>query len=363
LLQSSNGRLAQWLECCVDIAEVTGSSPVPPTIASVLSEELLLRELLEAVLGPEGRRRLMLRNLDNVNLFKLYDSDLVLRLRNAKNLNDTRKMLTRLKEYLNSYPPSPELAKAFLSQFADKKPRTLYRYAQMIRVFMKWYGEPMDDFKVKVPKSMPPYTENSDVEKLFRAIQNKKTHKGCVTRDSLLVELALKTGMRRSELANLEPKDIHSDFLVVMNGKGGKDRIIPLAHRTAQRLQNFIGDMKPDEKVFKLKAPCISNKIRQLAKKAGIGDFHTHTMRHKFATDLLEKGANIRVIQELLGHENLATTEVYLSLTDRGLRQAVELLDDERSSKTKDRVRIGNRTYRVVPWPTVEDVYVPKSIN
>jgi hypothetical protein len=120
LLQSSNGRLAQWLECCVDIAEVTGSSPVPPTIASVPSEELLLRELLEAVLEPEGRRRLMLRNLDNDNLFKLYDSDLVLRLRNAKNLNDTRKMLTRLKEYLNGYSPSPELAKAFLSQFADK---------------------------------------------------------------------------------------------------------------------------------------------------------------------------------------------------------------------------------------------------
>ena len=53
------------------IAEVTGSSPVPPIIASVLSEELLLRELLEAVLGPEGRRRLMLRHLNNDNLFEL----------------------------------------------------------------------------------------------------------------------------------------------------------------------------------------------------------------------------------------------------------------------------------------------------
>jgi integrase len=82
----------------------------------------------------------------------------------------------------------------------------------MIRVFVKWYGEPMDDFKVKVPKNMPPYTENSDIEKLFSAIQNKKTHKGCITRDSLLVALALKTGMRRSELANLEPRDIHPDF-------------------------------------------------------------------------------------------------------------------------------------------------------
>ena len=190
----------------------------------------------------------MLRHLDKDNLFKLYDSDLVLRLRNAKNLSDTRKMLTRFKEYLNGYPPSPELTKGFLSQFANRKPRTLYRYTQMIRVFMKWYGEPMDDFKIKVPKNMPRYTENSDIEKLFSAIQNKKTHKGCITRDSLLVELALKTGMRRAELANLEPRDIHSDFLVVMNEKGGKDRLIPLVHSTAQRLHNFIGNMRPDGK-------------------------------------------------------------------------------------------------------------------
>jgi len=56
-----------------------------------------LRELLEGVLGPEGRRRLMLRHLNNDNLFEIYDNDLVLRLRKAKNLSDTRKMLTRLK--------------------------------------------------------------------------------------------------------------------------------------------------------------------------------------------------------------------------------------------------------------------------
>jgi len=228
---------------------------------------------------------------------------------------------------------------------------------------MKWYGEPMNDFRVKVPKNIPHYTEDSDIEKLFGAIENKKTHKGCITRDSLLVELALKTGMRRAELANLEPRDIHSDFLMVVKGKGGKDRVIPLARSTAQRLQNFIRDMKPDEKVFKLKAPCISNKIRQFAKKAGLGDFHTHTMRHKFATDLLEKGANIRAVQELLGHENLATTQVYLSVTDLGLRQAVQLLDDQPKSKTKNGVKMGDKTYRVVRWSTVEDVYVPKSIN
>jgi hypothetical protein len=114
-------------------------------------EELPLRELLETLLGPEDRRRLKLRYMTNDGVFQLYESDLVLRLHNAKNLSDTRKVLARFKAYLNGYPPSPELAKGFLAQYADRKPRTLYRYSQMIKVFMKWYGEPMVDFKVKAP--------------------------------------------------------------------------------------------------------------------------------------------------------------------------------------------------------------------
>jgi integrase/recombinase XerD len=268
--------------------------------------------------------------MQNEELFKLYDSELALRLHNAKNLSDTRKILSRfLLEHLGGYPPTPEMAKAFLAQYANKKPATLYRYAQMLRVFMKWYGEPMDDFKVKRPKTLPPYTEDSDIEKLFAAVESKKTHKGCIARDRLLVRLALKTGMRRSELANLERQHVHNDFLVVIGGKGGKDRIIPTAPAISQVLQDFIKDMEPDEKIFKLKAACISNKIRQFAKKAGLNGFHTHTMRHKFATSLLEKGANIKVVQELLGHENLATTEVYLSIVDQGLHDAVSLLDKE----------------------------------
>jgi len=191
---------------------------------------------------------------------------------------------------------------------------------------MKWYGEPIDDFKVKLPKTLPTYTEDGDIERIFEAI-DKKTHKGCIVRDSLLVELALKTGMRRSGLANLEIRDIHSDFLVVRNGKGGKDRVIPLTPVLCQRLQNFVRDRLPEEKVFSLKAPCITMKIKQFARKAGLNGFHAHSMRHKFATDLLERGVNVKVVQELLGHENLGTTQVYLTVVNQSLRDAVKLLD------------------------------------
>ncbi len=126
-----------------------------------------MRELLEVLLGPEGRRRLALRDKTNEELFKLYKDDLALRLQNPKNLSDTVTMLGHFREYLGEFPPAPELAKGFLAQYSDRKPRTLYRYAQMIKAFMKWYGEPLDDVKVRVPKSLPAYTEDSDVEKLL----------------------------------------------------------------------------------------------------------------------------------------------------------------------------------------------------
>ena len=269
----------------------------------------------------------MLRRVTNMELFKLYDSDLVLRLHSPKNLSDTRKFLTRFKEYLGSYPPSPEIAKSFLAQYADRKPRTLYRYVQMLRMFMKWYGEPMDDLKVRIPKSLPPYTEDTQIEKLLHAIETKKTHKGKIVRDILLVELALKTGMRRGELASLEVRHIHEDFLIVREGKNKKDRVIPLSPPIALRLKNFVKGKKPNDKIFGLAAPSITMKIKAFARRAGIEDFHTHALRHKFATDLLEHGADIRSVQHLLGHENLSTTQVYLSVTDKRLRETVNLLD------------------------------------
>jgi len=277
-------------------------------------------------LGPEGRRKLKLRQLSNDDLLKLYDSDLRLRLRNQKNLRDTRRILKSFKDSLGGCRPSPELAKVFLAQFTDRMPRTMYRYTQMLRIFMSWFGEPIKDVKIKIPKSIPSYTKDRDIDKLFKAIKNKKTHKKTIVRDTLLVELALKTGLRRGELANLEVKDIQSDFLIVRRGKNEKDRMIPLTIPVAHKLQKYIKSKKPSDKVFGLKAPTITMKIKYYATKAGT-DLHAHSLRHKFATDLMERGVNLRTVQELLGHENLSTTQVYLSITDESLRKAVNTLE------------------------------------
>ncbi len=334
--------------------EVTGSSPVLPTISSVLSEELPLRELLEGLLGPEGRRRLELKHMTNDQLFTLYESELMLRVRNARNLTYTKQVLARFKDYIGDYPPSPQLAKGFLAQFADRKARTFYSYAQMMKSFMKWYGEPMNDLKVKVPHSIPSYTEDGDIGKLLSAIENKKTHKACIVRDLLLAELALNTGLRRGELANLTPKDIHADFLIVRNGKGEKDRVLPLGITIGQRLHKFIESKDTDKPIFGLKAPCISNKISQFAKKAGVSNVHAHTLRHKFATDLLEQGVNVKVVQTLLGHESLATTEVYLSITNKSLRDAIDTLGKAKPNRAANKVETDTDN-QAVKEATAED--------
>ena len=121
----------------------------------------------------------------------------------------------RFEVFLAERSPSVDLAKEFLAQFADRKPRTLYRYAQMVKSFMKWYGQPMDEFKVKIPRTLPHYIEDDQIEKLLKAIDSKRTHKGSIVRDQLLVQLDVKTGLRRAEMANLRLTDLDLDKGVV----------------------------------------------------------------------------------------------------------------------------------------------------
>ena len=277
-----------------------------------------------------------LKDKTNEELFRLYTDDLTLRLHNEKNLRDTEMLLKHFQDHLSGEKPSRGGAKAFLTRYAKRKARTLYRYTQAIKAFMNWYGEPLEDIRVKVPKSLPPYTEDADIEKLLAAIGSKKSHKRSIDRDCLLVEVGWRTGMRRGELADLQKKDIHGDFLVVREGKGGKDRMIPLIPKITVKLANFTRDMKPDQRVFGLGGPAIGMKIKKYAERAGIKDFHTHSLRHKYATDLLESGANIKVVQALLGHENLNTTQVYLSITEKSLYEAVVKLDKHIKSQTTE---------------------------
>lgn len=265
--------------------------------------------------------------MDNDELFARYDGDLVHRVRNEGNLKNDRALLGKFRGSIGDSAPSADLVKAFLAGYLDRTLGTQIRYAATLKRFMKWYGQPMDDFRIRSPRILPEYVEDDDIAKLLVAVRNKRSHKGTVRRDLLLIELGLKTGMRESELADLAVGDVHDDFVVVKKGKGEKDRMIPMPSAIAERLKEFVTGRDRDESVFGLTGPSIGNKISIFARKAGVPHIHAHSLRHKYATDLLEGGADIRAVQELLGHADLSTTQRYVAITDTRLKDAVRVLE------------------------------------
>jgi integrase len=201
----------------------------------------------------------------------------------------------------NTNEVSSESAKGFIGRYNHRKPNTRARYATYLRGFLNYLGIPFT-LKVKVPKQLPPFVSSQDIEKLMDYIRNRKTHRYCCFRDLVLIETACKTGLRRTELANLRIKDI--DFvnkrLKVIGGKGSKDRVVPLANGLVCKLSSLCDERNPEDSVFGLSSRSLGMKIYYWAKKAGV-EIHTHSFRHYFGTTLADKGAHIRAIQDLWG--------------------------------------------------------------
>jgi len=222
---------------------------------------------------------------------------------------------------------SAESAEKYLSKSNHLKPNSRAKYAAYLNGFLKFCGIEFD-VKVKVPKTLPGYVEDADIEKMADWIETKSTHKDTIQRDLTLLQTAKRTGMRRSELGNLKVRDITSDQnkLFVRGGKGDKDRVIPIHPELRESLFSLCEGKSPDDTVFGLKPRTITGKFRDWAVRSGV-NLHTHSFRHNFATSLLEKGANIKAVQELLGHSSLDTTQVYLSVTGKHLEDAIQLLE------------------------------------
>jgi len=336
---------------------VAGSNPAEPTfeakfpqippvfyenaqVQPQISDLLQLRDMMYILLGNKGRRHLELRHKTNKELFKLYEGELAFRHRSARGIHEAKRILNHFHNHLGEFPPTPELAKSFLSQFKDRKPTTIARYVAILKVFFKWYGEELD-INIRVSKILPSYVKKSDIDLLLEALKSKRSHKETINRDILLIDLAIHTGLRRSELANLKAGDIDLDrqVLIVRQGKGSKDRIIPISENTCDKLDGYVKGKNKKESLFGLAPASISGKIRTFSNKAGV-KLHTHSLRDYFATSLSEKGATIREIQSLLGHSNLTHTERYTLHTDKHLKRAVELFDKEQIEEQKQQEQL-----------------------
>ena len=177
----------------------------------------------------------------------------------------------------------------------------------------------------------------SQVEQLL-AVPNVETLVGL--RDRALLELLWATGLRRAEAAKLSVYDVgfEKGTVFVREGKGKKDRVVPLPQRTAEWLERYLRDVRPrlasleDEGAFflseaggRLSPGTVTQLVRALLRKSGFqGRGSSHLLRHACATQMLEGGADVRFVQELLGHASLETTQVYTRVTITKLKEVYE---------------------------------------
>lgn len=227
--------------------------------------------------------------------------------------------------------------KKYLKVCSSKSNKTISHTISSLRSFYNYY-ERLEELKVnpmtnirqpKIEKTIPNVLSISDVNKLLD-IEIKTPYDA---RNKAIFELFYSSGLRISELINLEIANVDLDnSLIRVMGKGRKERIVPIGDYAVSALSNYINNYRflinkknssylflnnlggtlSRQYIFKLmKLECIKKGIKE--------DVSPHTLRHTYATHLLKNGADLRIIQELLGHENLSTTQIYTHLDNETL--------------------------------------------
>jgi integrase/recombinase XerD len=197
----------------------------------------------------------------------------------------------------------------------------------------------------KTERLLPDVLSVEEVDAML-ATFDIRSAKGC--RDSAIVEVLYSTGLRVSELVTLRLSDLFfGEGYVRVVGKGDKQRLVPIGSAARDKIQLYMEERKPksasemtlflNNRGKPLTRVMVFNIIRQAAERAGITkNISPHTLRHSYATHLLQGGANIRQVQELLGHESITTTEVYTHLDRTHLRGIVEDAFADFSDKLSD---------------------------
>jgi len=189
----------------------------------------------------------------------------------------------------------------------------------------------------KKEKRLPSFMNPDEITKLLDApAKNSWEEK----RDKAILEMLYSSGLRVSELVGLNHDDL--DFfqgLVRVRGKGKKERIVPVGQMALAGLRAYLDMKPPKETIQPIKKPLFISRIAsrltdrsvrrmilKYVKRTGLGkEISPHTFRHSFATHMLDRGADLRSVQELLGHANLSTTQIYTHVTTQRLKDAYTL--------------------------------------
>lgn len=202
--------------------------------------------------------------------------------------------------------------------------RLFFRFLKRERFIKKDEIEELD--LPKIWQLIPVVLTYEEVERLFASIDASSL---IGKRDMAILELLYATGMRVSELCSLNISNLDEDQVLV-KGKGNKERVIPMGRKAGDAIDVYLQEREGGgEALFltrrgnRMGRVDVWNRMKFYAKKAGIlKNVSPHTMRHSFATHLLENDADIRVIQDMLGHSDISTTDRYTQISDKHLKKA-----------------------------------------
>lgn len=248
--------------------------------------------------------------------------------------------------------PTVRKYRVYLANRVDKKGMTLKRVTQnyyvialrsFLRFLIKNDFKTLEPSKIDLPKTESRSLKFLDREQIERLVTAANTSKEEGIRDRAIMELLFSTGLRVSELVKLNRDQINIDrreFGVI--GKGGRARVVFISDRAAQWIDTYLKKRRdPFKPLFirysgkldgenngermRLTPRSIERIIKKYVRLARLPvDATVHTLRHSFATDLLSNGADLRSVQEMLGHKNIATTQIYTHVTNRQLREVHE---------------------------------------
>ena len=201
------------------------------------------------------------------------------------------------------------------------------------------------------PKQLPKTLSPGEAERLIDAAKGTEPR---ALRDQALVELLYGAGLRVSEAVGLDRTGVDlDDRLVRVIGKGGKERVVPIGRPAVEALRRYLARGRPyldrrhrPELFLNARGGGLTRAgafliLRRLAERAGLEPerVHPHLLRHSFATHLLEGGADLRSVQEMLGHADLSTTELYTHVTDRRRRESYFRAHPHAQKRTADEGR------------------------
>ena len=181
----------------------------------------------------------------------------------------------------------------------------------------------------KLGKGLPPYIPESDLSKILDKLPAETYIE---KRDKAMMELLYGAGLRLSEMLELSIDSFEGESQIRVMGKGSKERIIPLGNSAVQALKLYLSVRSKISKIINNKTIFISQRGKPLDRsnvqkrvnkllQSISGDLSPHDLRHAFATHLMRNGAELRAVQELLGHDNLTATQIYTHLCPQDLKE------------------------------------------